>query len=135
MTRLWRLLALLSLCLLLLSTPGSPVTLGRPVALLWDYTTGLGSGVTATSFVVQACQAIPGCATGCTPTDLYTVTPVTIAADITYTDVNVLPGNSYRYQILTVGTVNGVVTRSALSNQVCVYIVSQKRGSSTPIAP
>ena len=118
--------------LLALAASAHSATLGKPIAMLWDYSTALGSGVTADSFIVQGCQAIPDCNVSCTPIDLYSVTPVVIGTDVAFADINVAPGNSYRYQILTLGTVSGVSTRSAASNQACLYVKAKKRGSPSP---
>ena len=118
-----------------LAASAHALTEGRPVGMLWDYTVPLGTGVVATSFIIQTCQAVPDCTATCTPVDTHTITPASIAQDLAYSDVDVIVAYSYRYQVIAVGTVNGVPTRSDPSNQACIYVPAKHRGSPTPIAP
>lgn len=135
MTHLVRLLALAFLTCVLLCPQAQSVTLGRPVTLTWDYAVTPGSGAVVTGFIIQACQASPSCTQTCTPTDVFTVSPATFVVDITTADVNVIPGASYRYQVVAAGTLAGVPARSTATAAICVYVPAKKRGSPTPIAP
>lgn len=99
--------------------------LGVPVVISWNATATPDPGVTVDGFQVQACTAT-SCTVSCTPTDM---AGGNVANSIlTFTDVNVVGGGSYWYQVVATGTINGAAARSVPTPALCTYVRAQRRG-------
>lgn len=98
---------------------------GVPVVISWNATAPPDPGVTVDGFQVQACTAT-SCTVPCAPTDM---AGGNVGSSIlTFTDVNVVGGWSYWYQVVTTGTINGAAARSVPTPALCQYVRAQRRG-------
>lgn len=112
---------LLLLACLLWLIPLAAVAAPPQITLTWE-AAAPRAGTVITGYQVQGCQVPPG-QTTCTPVDL--AGAIVSATTLTYVDKAVIVGNAYRYTVVTVGTINGILARSDPSNLVFLQLTPQ----------